>query len=155
MNNSESWTFWPGILHEKHVILFFKEEAILCHSVWENNARLIVPMCYPWRWLWRNYRWWLRKRLKWISFAVPLLRSFHWIYTASMSRGIKEGRHALSFHLAQVELSYFSVTPTGMNQYQGAFQLMLLKCYTFVWHQNLLHYIWTKQNYCSNTLCGR
>lgn len=117
MNNI--WTLWAGILCVKHVILFFKEKAILYHTVWENNDRLIAPMCYPWRWLWGNYGWWLRKGLRWILFAVLLLWSFHWTDTASMFRGIREGRHALSFHLAQVELSYFFSVDCNTHRHES------------------------------------
>lgn len=77
-------------------------------------------MCSPWhRWLRGNYRWWLRKGLKWILFAVLLLTSIHWTHTASMFRGVRKGRHVLSFHLAQVELSYFFCVDFNTHRHES------------------------------------
>ncbi len=124
------------------------------YTTLSEKTMLIAPMCYPWRWLWGNYGWWLRKGLRWILFAVLLLWSFHWTDTDGMFRGIREGRHALSFHLAQVELSYFFSVDCNTHRHESisrVFSACAFEMLCFHMAPKLASLCLNKQGYCSNT----
>lgn len=115
----------PSISHIKDIIFLFTGETRSCRSGREQykiDCPNVLSLMMR-----------LRRVLIWPSSICGPLRE----RIDRKLRGTGKGRHALSFHLVQVELSYFFakiVTPTGMNRYQAFLRLCfknLFMCHPF------------------------